>query len=620
MRARSAALVRFGWVLPLAIAAVVCLLPWLGTEVQFQREVMLAAMYGLLVAGFNLSFGYGGQLAIGQVAVFAGGAYTTAILYKHGVSELAIAIVASMVVAALLGFITGLPGLRFSSWAVALVAFFLVMAIPNVVQIFAKQTGGVIGIPGILGPHLFGQALSAEAFFVAVIVLSALCLLLLRNLVESRYGHSLLILKQGAPLARSLGLSSFRLRLSAYVIAGLPAGLAGALYAYYATFVQADIFGFSLVTLLLAASIIGGVNSMWAAPLAAAILVIGPEQASSFNKYSVLVYGIILMLAGAGFSIGLAGVGRKLLARFGLHPGSVAEEQSIAAHAGEAPADLRIAGEPLVTHDVAKRFEGVEALKGVDFEAKPGEVTAIIGANGAGKTTLLNAISGHISADRGDVLLGERQISALRTDQIAKAGVARTFQTPQIPESLTVLEIAASSRISRRWMPTAAIALRSPGFRRLRREDNEAARAALEFVGLAEQADMPAESLPLGMRRMLEVARSIAAEPSVILLDEPAAGLDPEAIEYLRAVLVRMRDAGGTVVLIEHNVNFVMEVADSVYVMNLGEVIANAAPEEVRQDERVIASYLGRRAAVAGPAAPAGPPTGPGSMEVSDAR
>jgi branched-chain amino acid transport system permease protein len=231
----------------------------------------------------------------------------------------------------------------------------------------------------------------------------------------------------------------------------------------------------------------------------------------------------------------------------------------------------------------------------VDFEARPGAITAIIGANGAGKTTLLNAISGLIPIDDGEVRLGEREISHLRADRIARAGVSRTFQTPQVPETMSVLDVAASSRIGEHWIPSIEIGLRSPRYRRVQREDTERARGALRFVGLDGDERLPAHSLPLGRRRILEVARCIAAEPSVVLFDEPAAGLDPEALESLGSVLRKLRDEGATVVLIEHNVSFVMDVADTVYVMNLGSVIACGTPDEVRGDEAVIASYLGRR-------------------------
>jgi branched-chain amino acid transport system permease protein len=588
---------RFGLVVPIVIAVVVALLPYLGLfGAATQRELQLAGIYALIVVGFNLGYGFGGQLALGQVAVFAGGAYVTAIMFSHGISELVYAIVASVAFAGILGLITGIPGLRFSDWSLALVAFFLVVLIPNVTDLLSAQTGGVLGIPGIQGPTLFGQALSTNSFYVVCIVVAAVALLLYRNLVRSRYGHSLLVLKHGQSLARSVGLSPFRLRLSAYLLSAVPAGLAGVFFAYFSTYIQSNVFDFNLVTLMLAASALAGTRSIWTVPIACAILVIGPDKVSAFDKYSVLAYGVLLMVVGVGFSSGLAGVGTALQRRLGGSRRLAPAATGVVTEVGAAPArSLSIAGERLTTHGVAKAFGGVQALRGVDFEAGPGAVTAIIGANGAGKTTLLNAISGLISTDGGEVRLGERVISRLRGDQIARAGVSRTFQTPQVPETMSVLDVAASSRIGERWIPSIEIGLRSPRYRRVQREDTERARSALRFVGLEGDEQLPAHSLPLGRRRILEVARCIAAEPSVVLFDEPAAGLDPEALENLGAVLRKLRDEGATVVLIEHNVTFVMDVADTVYVMNLGSVIARGTPDQVRNDRAVIASYLGRR-------------------------
>jgi ABC-type branched-subunit amino acid transport system ATPase component/ABC-type branched-subunit amino acid transport system permease subunit len=599
MRSLAARYVRHAWLLAMAVAALVALAPSLGAGPLLQRQLLLAVIYGLLVAGFNLGFGYGGQLALGQVAVFAGGAYAAAILFNHGITELTIAILVAVGVAALLGLITGIPGLRFSAWALALVAFFLVDLVPHVVSLFQGQTGGVIGIPGVIGPTLFGTTLGNRGFYVVSVAIAAVCFLLFRNLVLSRYGHALLVLKQGTPLARSLGLSPFKLRLSAYVIGSLPAGVAGALYAYYSTFVQPDFFSFDVATLLIAVSVVGGITSIWGAPLAAAILVIGPERASVFQKYSVLAYGVILMLAGVGLAGGLAGVGRTLLRRItggALHAEMDAPAPESAPLSGRS-ASLAIAGRPLSTTNVSKRFGGVEALRGVDFEAAAGQITGLLGANGAGKTTLLNAISGLYTLDEGEVRLGERKISGLGSDKIARAGVSRTFQTPQVPEELTVLDAVTSSRIAKRWISPLEIAVRAPRYWFSRRDDIARARAALAFVGLGGTEHMLASELPLGRRRLLEVARSIAAEPSVVLLDEPAAGLDPPALESLRSVLDRMREAGATVVLIEHNVPFVLDIADTVFVMDLGSVIARGAPAEIRTNEQVIASYLGRNAA-----------------------
>ena len=584
---------RFRLGVPAAVALVIVLMPYLHLgSLVFQQELELAAIYTLIVVGFSLAYGYGGQLALGQVAVFAGGAYITAIMFSHGITELVFAVVASVAFAAILGLIAALPGLRFAGWSLALVSFFLVLLIPNITDLLSAQDGGVLGIPGIIGATLFGQPLAAKGLYVLTIVCATGALYFFRNMVKSRYGSGLLVLRHGPELARSLGLSPFRVRLATYVLAALPAGLAGVLYAYFSTYIQASVFDFSLVTIILAASAIAGTKSIWAAPIATALLVIGPDQVSVFHTYSVLAFGLLLIVFSVLFATGLAGAGQSSMRRFA--PGLLGSPTG-ATRTDEQATPVTLAGKPLRTSDVAKAFGGVRALNGVDFEAKPGEITAIIGANGAGKTTLLNAISGLIPIDRGEVRLGESAISGRGADEIARAGVSRTFQTPQVPDSLTVLEATASSRISQKWIPWFEIGLRSPRYRKVERGDMTRARAALAFVGLDHDEVTPAVLLPLGQRRILEVARCIAAEPAVVLLDEPAAGLDPDSLGLLGEVLRKLRDEGATVVLIEHNVTFVMDIADTVYVMELGSVIAHGAPEEVRHDQNVIASYLGRR-------------------------
>lgn len=588
---------RYRLALPALVALLVALLPYLSiASLVFQQELQLAAVYTLIVVGFSLAYGYGGQLALGQVAVFAGGAYITAIMFNHGITELVLATAASVAFAALLGLIAALPGLRFVGWSLALVSFFLVLLIPNITDLLSAQDGGVVGIPGIIGATLFGQTLTANGLYVLTIVSATVVLYFFRNIVKSRYGNGLLVLKHGPALARSLGLSPFRVRLATYVLAALPAGLAGVLYAYVSTYIQADVFDFNLVTIIIAASAIAGTKSIWAAPVATALIVIGPEQVSVFNTYSVLAFGLLLIVFSVLFSTGLAGAGKAGLRRFAP---ALLDSAPAAGSAGEQAEAVTLAGKALETTDVAKAFGGVHALNGADFEAKPGEITAIIGANGAGKTTLLNAISGLIGIDRGEVRLGGQTISGQTADKIARAGISRTFQTPQVPESLTVLEVAASSRISEQWIPWFEIGLRTPRYRRINRGDIARGRAALAFVGLEQDEQVPAVLMPLGKRRILEVARCIAAEPAVVLLDEPAAGLDPDSLELLGDVLRKLREEGATVVLIEHNVTFVMDIADTVYVMELGSVIAHGAPEEVRHDQKVIASYLGRRHAAA---------------------
>lgn len=593
---------RVGWLVPVAFAVIIAALPALGAVGPYrERQILLAAVYSMVVAGFNVSFGYGGQLALGQVAVFAGGAYTAAILHAHGTTELLVAIPIALVVSLVLGLITGLPGIRFSAWTLALVSFFLVVQIPSLTNLWASETGGVGGLPGILKPELAGAVLSDGWFYAVTVVLTALVLLVYRNLVLSRFGHGLLVVKQGQALTQSLGLAPRRLRLWAYVLAALPAGIAGVLYAYIAKFVQPDAYDFGLVTLLLAASLLGGTKSIWAAPIGSFLLVAGPDSTAAFERYSLLAYGVFLVIAGVGFSGGMAGLGNAALAR-ALNWRRI----PIAADASSALPDrgvevdddrgrLVLAGEQLRTVAVSKSFGGVQALDGADFCARPGEITAIIGANGAGKTTLLNAISGLVTPDSGDVYLGSRSIGGLSPTSIARAGVSRTFQTPEVPESMSALDVCVTATFGRERVSSAAIAFRSAQYWRWRRSAIARANSALAFVGLGDSAEVPATALPLGRRRVLEIARCLTSRPAVVMLDEPAAGLDPSALSDLSGVLRRLRDDGATVVLIEHNVPFVMDVADTVFVMALGRVIASGPPDVVRANPDVIASYLGHR-------------------------
>jgi branched-chain amino acid transport system permease protein len=569
-------------------------LPYLGLDFYWQRQVMLIAVYTLLCSGLNLSFGYAGELALGQVAVFASGAYAAAILFNHGHTDILLAFAVATVLAGVAGLVSGIPGLRLSHWSLALVSFFFVLLIPSLVTILSEYTGGNAGLPGVLGPTLLGRPLFGKEFYLVAVAATLLWLLVMRNMVVSRFGTFLRVMAESPTLAESLGGSVYRLRVQAYVIGALPAGIAGVLFTYMTGFISPTAFTLSLLIALLAATVLGGADSVWGAPVGAAILVLGPLQAASFQKYSTAVYGAFLIFVGVAFSMGLAGLARLARRRL-LEP----RLGRAAAETGHEQAGLSIPGERLEVVGVAKAFAGLKALNGVDLVAEPGTITAIIGANGAGKTTLLNLISGVLRADQGTVSLAGREITGLRAHRVSRLGVGRTFQTPLIPPRMTVLEVVESGRLRDGEVGLLTAIVRLPSHYRVRRQDRQAALAALSFAGLGHLAHQPAGSLPLGTRRLLEVVRAVAGKPHVLLLDEPAAGLDDDGLRELEMLMRRTREAGGTVVLVEHNVPFVMDVADQVFAMELGRVIASGPPDVVRRDQKVIDSYLGRRGQVA---------------------
>lgn len=586
-----------------ALAVVVLLLlaglPALGLNSYWQRQLVLIAIYTLLCSGLNLSFGYAGELALGQVAIFAVGAYTSAILYNNGYTDIIVAFFAAVVFAGLAGLISGIPGLRLGHWSLALVSFFFVLLIPSLTQIFSDHTGGSIGLTGIIGPTLLGYELSSEEFYVVAIVVTGLWMMVFRNLILSRFGTFLKVLAESPTLAEALGGSVYRLRVQAYVIGALPAGLAGVLYTYLTGFLSPDAFVLTVLFAILAATVVGGADSIWGAPIGAALLVLGPLQATSFEKYSTAVYGVFLIVVGGLFAAGLAGLVRTARNRIEQRVWRRRHASTTPPRGSAGDVSLPIPGERLEVAGVRKSFTGLTALDGVDLVIEPGTVTAIIGPNGAGKTTLLNVISGVVKPDSGEVRLAGRSLADIPTYRVSRIGVGRTFQTPMIPASMSVLEVVESGRLRQGRIGFWSAILRLPRFYRLRATDRNAARAALSFAGLEHLAEHNAGKLPLGTRRLLEVVRAVAGEPHVLLLDEPAAGLDDDGLAELKMLISRTRDAGGTVVLVEHNVPFVMDVADVVHVMELGRVIASGPPDAIRTNQRVIDSYLGRRAGAA---------------------
>ena len=586
---------------PALALVLVLVLPWLGIGAFWILQIELIAFLALIVSGLNLSFGFGGELALGQVASYAAGAYVAGVLSNHGVSELSVTLLAGMGAAALVGFISGVPGLRLGGWALAMVSFFLVLLIPDLISAFTSVTGGQAGLTGINRPTFFGiSTTGTDAFYVTTVVIAGAWFAFMRNLILSRYGTALKVLRESPVLASSLGISVYRLKLMAYVLGGLPAGLAGVLFAYLDSYIAPADFTFTVAISILAASILGGKDTIYGPVLGAAILQLGPLRVSSFQQYSLLAYGAFLVLGGLFLSGGLLGAWRRLSARSRLarlgRLGPLGASTDTTAPAGIAASQEplgELPGAKLSCEDLSMAFGGNVALRQVTLTALPGRVTALIGPNGSGKTTLLNLVSGYYRPGGGRIWAGARDITAARPHKISRLGVARSFQSPIIPSGLTVSEVVASALFRRRSAGMAAAVLRLPGFRRARAADAAAAGSALSQVGLARMAGLPADAQPLGTRRLIEIARLIASRPAVVLCDEPASGLSADEVSGLSELLRRLAEAGATVLVVEHNVQFVMDVADEVVVLAEGAVIARGEPASVRADPAVIASYLG---------------------------
>jgi len=584
--------VRFQWVaVPIVGAILTLLLPVVDPGPFVLRQVELIAMFALVVVGLNLSWGYAGELALGNVAMFAAGSYTCGILAKDFHVDLLVTLAAAILVAAVVGFISGVPGLRLGGWALAMSSFILVILLPDITTVFQRETGGLNGLAAIPDPVLLGHKLDPLQYYYVITISTIVGFTFFRNLVVSRHGRALSVLRQGPILAQSLGISVFRMKLLAYVLAALPAGLAGALFAYLDNFVAPESFAFSTVIAFLAASVLGGSRTVYGALLGSALLQIGPLSSTRYQQYSLLVYGAFLVVGGVFLSGGLSGVlgslyksaSKWLVKRKPFTPAKATTKVELG------PFD----GAPLTVVDVSKRFGGVQALNQVSLEAQPGQVTGLIGANGSGKTTLINLVCGYYWFDSGRIELGDASLVGKRPHMIARAGVSRSFQTPSIPTGLNCLEVVATNRYVRDASGVLPAVLRLPSYRRRLDADLREAGRLLEALGIGHLATQEAASLPLGTRRLLEVARALAGRPSLLLLDEPASGLDKNEVEELSELIRHTAAQGATVVLIEHNFPMVLETADQIYVLEQGKLIASGGPQAIRDNPAVIQSYLG---------------------------
>lgn len=569
------------------VVALVASLPWLGMDLYWVRQIILVAMLALVVSGLNLTFGYAGELALGQAAVYAAGAYTAGYLAKTYINDVALMLLVSALVGVLIGVITGAPGLRLGGWMLAIGSFFLVLLVPDIVNLVGEPLGGYEGLTLIPLPVVFGQELDPYQFYVLVVVVTGIWFAGFRNLVRSPLGAEFRVLGAGETLSSSLGVSTYRLKLKAYAIGAIPAGLAGCLFAYLDGYVASSSFGLHAALMILAASVLGGMHTIYGAILGAALMTVGPMSSSAFEEYSTVAFGAFLLIGGVFLPKGITPLLTSAL--LWMIPFRFRDDAPLDTGRGDfAP----VYGGRLEVEGVVKTFGGVTAVDSVTLSAEPGRITALIGPNGSGKTTLLNVISGYYQADAGAIRINGQDVHRMSAAQRARLGVGRTFQTPNIPTELTMRQVIRTGALKKE-VGLLSTVLRLPGYHRRDREAAMETDAIMAALGISGRADQQAASLPLGTRRLVELGRALASEPAVLLLDEVASGLDKDEVEELGLVVDRLRRAGATIVLVEHNFELIMSVADSVYVLAEGALLAEGDPQEIAHDDKVRATYLG---------------------------
>ena len=533
----------------------------------------------LVVTGYQIVFGRLGALSLAQGAFFGLGAFVTARLAAAGlpffVTFPAAILLPSLVAALVVGQV-----LRLQSYYFPLVT----IGLAQLLLFAALGSGGLHDVPGVeftsgvAIPHGPGLAL----FVWAIAIAGGLVVWLLS---DTHFGRFIEIARDNPLAAGAIGLDAGRMRLQAFTLSAAYGGAAGALHAHATSAATAADFGLPVMTLCIAASLLGGRRHVTGAVVGVALLQLAAGVLHLPAAYEPVLDGVVILIALRALPDGLLGLLERRFAR-----PAVVVSPAPKPITPRKPA--RIAGPLLAARGITRRFGGLIAVDNISLALQPGEILGIIGPNGSGKTTLLNALSGLSPAQTGRIFLAGRDITSLSPHQVARAGFSRSFQTPQLADGFSALDNIAAARVALRGQgaPMVLAPMKAESaFAEARAE----AMTCLEAVGLVAMAATPAGALTHAHRRRLEVARALALNPLVVAFDEPAAGLDPDESEALATLLRDLASRGLGVIVVEHQMTFLNGIATRLACLDAGRLIVVGPTATVMADPKVAAAYLG---------------------------
>ncbi len=560
----------------LVAVVAVALAATVKTDAYVANILMQAATYAIAVFGISIVLGLCGQINLAQAAFFAVGAYAVALGTVDYSLPFWLCLLVGVGLAFASGALLGLSTLRLGGHYLAMVTISFQQILTVVLINAIRFTHGPDGVSSIGRPAGFQ---SSQAFLALAIAAMAISGYFVWRLGRSRLGRAMRAVRDNELAASAAGVDVFRTKLTAFALSAALGGLGGGLFAGGFSYISPDQFAFADSIVLMTMALLGGVASPVGSALGTGLLILIPEWLRFLKSVPGLylaIYGAAVVLIVIFMPDGVWGFVGRLFARAPRAPSSAAEPLMLA------PADS--GGEiALEVRDLAKHFGGLKAVDGVDFRVRRGQVHALIGPNGSGKTTMLNVVTGLYRATRGAVSVDGVDLTALPPHKRTTAGLARTFQNIRLFRSMSALEnvVIGAERDGNRLTVGDASAVLAR------------ARSALAFVGLEERMHQPIPSFSYGHQRLIEIARALAANPTVLLLDEPAAGLNLTEKKALHDLLDRIAAQGLTILIIDHDMTLIAGVAHHLTVLNFGKRIADGATAEVLRQPAVVAAYLG---------------------------
>lgn len=552
-----------------------------GYQLYIIALVGLTAMVGI---GLNVLLGLSGQISLGHVGFYAIGAYTGAILTTTLEWSFWLALPVAGLTAGIAGTLLAIPALRVRGPYLAMITIAFGFVVEQSAAEWKGLTGGWNGIMFIPLPKVMQFEFAEREVALLTTALTMVSVVLFMRLGTSTWGRAMRAVRDSDIASQSLGLNPVTVRTMAFTLSAVIAGFAGAIFAAMTNFISPESFPFLQSILFLLVVIIGGAGTVLGPVVGALVVILLPEFLSALAEYRLLFMGGLLLIVLLAAPRGIVGEIERRLRKIDPRKAR-GDGEDVTAFLSGGRHD-----QALEVEDLTISFGGVRAVDAVAFAAKPGQVTSIIGPNGAGKTTVLNLICGFYKPDSGLVRLGDNNVAGLPSHAVARAGIARTYQTTQLFTNMPVIE---NLEIAMRQGRLGSVVTALFGRHANRERERRIAEALLAFVGYTGPLEQTAGALPHVDRRLVEIARALAIRPQVLLLDEPAAGLSHHDTKALGELLRSIADTGIAVIIVEHDMSLVMNISDHIYVLDAGSRIADGPPAHVRVNADVRKAYLG---------------------------